>query len=105
MTARGLARVSDGHRSPMMPQYPCFARRRNRVFGKSENVKPFQPHRYCAWGCFSRLCFGGVYPAPARFFCQTKCTAQVQPGGCEARSFGISSFAGVAAKGLSCDGM
>ena len=48
-----------------------------------------------------------AYPAPARFFCQTRCTAQVQPGGCEARSFDVSSFAGVATKALSvcCDGM
>ncbi|MFK4537575.1 hypothetical protein ABIA00_005758 [Bradyrhizobium ottawaense] len=48
------------------------------------------------------------YPAPARFFCQTRCTAQEQPGGCEARSFDVSSFAAVAAKALSLssrDGM
>ncbi|MGX1317273.1 hypothetical protein AB7M17_000726 [Bradyrhizobium sp. USDA 377] len=47
----------------------------------------------------------GDQPAPARFFCQTRCTAQVQPGGCEARSLDASSFAGVAAKAFCCDGM
>jgi hypothetical protein len=44
--------------SPMMQEYPRFARRRKRVFGKTENPQAFQPHRYCAWGCFSTLFCG-----------------------------------------------
>ena len=37
------------------------------------------------------------YPAPTAFFRQARCTAQVQPGGCEARSADARSLAGTAA--------
>src|SRR5262249_32586164 len=32
------------------------------------------------------------YPAPTAFFRQARCTAQVQPGGCDASSFEANSF-------------
>lgn len=77
-------------------------------FGKTENSSGISTARLLCMGLFSLFEFAGAYPAPARFFCQTRCTAQVQPGGCEARSFDVSSFAGVATKVLSVssrDGM
>ena len=37
----------------------------------------------------------------AAFFRHARCTAQVQPGGCEARSLDETSFAGVAANAAS----
>jgi len=77
------------------------------VSAEPKFLKPFNPMS-TVHGVVSRFFSGRAYPAPARFFCQTRCTAQVQPGGCEARSFDVSSFAGVAAKVLSavcCEGM
>src|SRR5262245_58328018 len=54
---------------------------------------------------------GKSYPAPTAFLRQTRCTAQVHPGGCEANSLDASSLAGTAAAASfgsfawSCDGM
>src|SRR6185312_15663565 len=35
---------------------------------------------------------GKAYPAPTAFFRHARCTAQAQPGGCEAKSFDDTSF-------------
>jgi len=64
-----------------MQYYCCFARRRKRGSGAPEIINLFNPILLCM-GLFSHFLFGRrAYPAPARFFCQTRCTAQVQPGG------------------------
>lgn len=89
---------------------PVFCPTEQVVSVRPKLLNPFNPSPTVHGVVFHFLVLrseGGAYPAPARFFCQTRCTAQVQPGGCEARSFDVSSFAGVAAKALSvcCDGM
>src|SRR6516165_1179920 len=38
------------------------------------------------------------YPAPTAFLRQARCTAQVQPGGCDRSSFASMSLAGAAEK-------
>ncbi|MFK4504403.1 hypothetical protein ABIF86_008694 [Bradyrhizobium japonicum] len=89
---------------------PVFCPTEQVVSVRPKFLNPFNPTSTVHGVVFHFFSLGKrrrAYPAPARFFCQTRCTAQVQPGGCEARSFDVSSFAGVATKALSvcCDGM
>ena len=43
----------------------------------------------------------GTYPAPTFFLRYARCTAQLQPAGCDDNSFASTSLAGVAADGAS----
>ena len=47
-------------------------------------------------GLVPAMTIESAYPAPTAFFRQARCSAQVQPGGCEARSADARSLAGAA---------
>ena len=89
------------------------------VIARSQATKQSIPPLRGAMDCFASLamtvrpfenrinsCCPGLrrddnrYPAPTFFFRQARCTAQVQPGGCEAISSAATSLAGVARSGV-----
>src|SRR5439155_5265702 len=82
-----------------------FAKRR-RVRGLSPRMQTPHPALRATFSHKGRR-EGSTYYAPTAFLRQARCTAQVQPGGCEATSLAgtISATAGAFAAACSCEGM